>query len=175
MLNGIPSEPIQEVTKHFVLRVYFITISYSIRKTMVLQSVYTNWFIFDSRWIFMVTGTNFRSLSHGEMPKRVGWKVRMTKFYHSCTQTRINKKIFISYDANLLISANAALIREFGSLNQSVTNVIYTNGRIDPWLYTGIQESRDPGTLAMVIDSKRNSFDSSQYVVTNLFNFHRLC
>lgn len=55
----------------------------------------------------------------------------------------------------MLISANAALIREFGSLYQSVTNVIYTNGGIDPWLYTGMLVSRDPRTIAMIIESKK--------------------
>lgn len=53
----------------------------------------------------------------------------------------------------MLISANAALIREVGSFNQTVTNVIYTNGRIDPWLYTGIEHSREPHTTAMTIES----------------------
>lgn len=67
----------------------------------------------------------------------------------------LQKKLFNSYDADLLISANAALIREVGSLNQSVTNVIYTNGGIDSWLYTGILVSREPRTTAMIIDSKR--------------------
>lgn len=62
--------------------------------------------------------------------------------------------IFDSYNEDLLISANAALIREVGSFNQTVTNVIYTNGGIDPWLYTGIVYSREPHTSAMTIESK---------------------
>lgn len=61
---------------------------------------------------------------------------------------------FNSYNSDLLIDANAALIREFGSLNHSVTNVIYTNGAIDPWLHTGILVSQEPSTIAMVIDSE---------------------
>lgn len=65
-----------------------------------------------------------------------------------------SQNVFHSYNADLLISANAGLIREFGSLNQSLTNVIYTNGGIDPWLYTGILASREPRTIVMLIDGK---------------------
>lgn len=73
-------------------------------------------------------------------------------------QKKKPKKLFNSYNADLLIAANAALIREVGSTNQSVTNVIYTNGGIDPWLYNGIVASGEPRTIALIIDSKKFGF-----------------
>ncbi|XP_037033331.1 putative serine protease K12H4.7 [Bradysia coprophila] len=81
---------------------------------------------------------------------------RISVFYH---MEKCQRVLGESYNANLLITANDALIRELGSLNHSVTNVIYTNGGIDPWLGTGIVESQHPSLIAMTIDTYAKSAD----------------
>lgn len=58
------------------------------------------------------------------------------------------------YQAILLTPANIALRTEFGSLDQRISNVIYTNGAIDPWLYNGILVSRDPMATVINIECK---------------------
>lgn len=47
------------------------------------------------------------------------------------------------YQAILLTPSVTALRVEFGSLDQRIANILYTNGEIDPWLYSGMLFTRD--------------------------------
>lgn len=69
--------------------------------------------------------------------------------------------------------ANANIIREFGSVNQSVTNVIYTNGALDLYLNTGMLTTSNPNTVVLTIEGIGNIFiwidqDNKQPFVTTL-------
>lgn len=74
--------------------------------------------------------------------------------------------LFNSYDADLLVAANEALIREFGSTDLRVTNVIFTNGRIDPWLYTGVLYSRDSNTTIITIEGMTIMLTQLKFIIS---------
>lgn len=58
------------------------------------------------------------------------------------------------FDTGLLRLANNGLRQAFGSLNQRVTNVIYTNGQLDPWEGNGIQYTSDRDSIALNIEGE---------------------
>lgn len=62
--------------------------------------------------------------------------------------------IYFRYAAILLTPANIALRTEFGSLDQRITNIIYTNGAIDTWLYNGMLITRDYNATVFNIECK---------------------
>lgn len=68
---------------------------------------------------------------------------------------KLQLHIIYSYNSDPLAIANANLIREFGSLNPSVSNVIYTNGALDPYLNTGILVARDASEVVIIIEGKK--------------------
>lgn len=61
------------------------------------------------------------------------------------------------YDFSALTQANAALAKTYGTTFQSVSRVLYSNGRIDPWFTHGIVYSRDPQTVTVNIDRKSHA------------------
>lgn len=58
------------------------------------------------------------------------------------------------YNFNLLNITNEGLRTAFGSLDQRVTSIIYTNGDIDPWYYHGIVYTHDHNSIVLNIDCK---------------------
>lgn len=58
----------------------------------------------------------------------------------------------------LLQPGVSALRTEFGSLDQSITNIIYTNGELDPWLYTGMLYTSDLEAEVITIPCKSGSY-----------------
>lgn len=120
--------------------------------------MHTTWILFSVSTICMATRTDIYYLPYREVSKSVGRKVSIGT---NSNWKRIHCSLqfsHCSYNADLLIPANAAVIREFGALYQNVSNVIYTNGAIDPWLHTGMQVSLDPNTVVITIDSKNILF-----------------
>lgn len=61
---------------------------------------------------------------------------------------------FYRYVFETLRQANAGLINTFGSLDQRVTNVIYTNGDLDPWFGHGIIYTHDRDSVVFNIERK---------------------
>lgn len=53
----------------------------------------------------------------------------------------------------MLIQANAALLTSYGGLYQRISNVIYTNGDIDPWYFHGIVQAAQSNSFAFNIES----------------------
>lgn len=67
------------------------------------------------------------------------------------------------YNPLAFLVANLALVNEFGSINQHITRVIYTNGDIDPWLYNGLLATSSWN--ATVVTILRNySFNKLLYI-----------
>lgn len=48
---------------------------------------------------------------------------------------------------------------QFGSLDQRITNILYTNGAIDPWLYNGMLSTRDYNATTILIAGVAKSAD----------------
>lgn len=61
---------------------------------------------------------------------------------------------YFSYQPILLQPGVSALRTEFGSLDQRITNIVYTNGALDPWLYTGMTYTFDEGASVITIPRK---------------------
>lgn len=59
-----------------------------------------------------------------------------------------------SYQPILLQPAVTALRTEFGSLDQRITHIVYSNGELDPWLYNGMLFTRDDETEVINIARK---------------------
>lgn len=59
-----------------------------------------------------------------------------------------------SYQPVLLQPAVTALRTEFGSLDQRITHIIYSNGDLDPWLYNGMLFTRDLEAVVINIPRK---------------------
>lgn len=57
------------------------------------------------------------------------------------------------YNPDMLVQANSAVENSYGGFYQRVTNVIYTNGLIDPWFYHGISFAQEP---ALAFNLERN-------------------
>lgn len=58
------------------------------------------------------------------------------------------------YSRGELTPAIIHLINQFGSLRQRITNVVYTNGEIDPWLHNGMMFTRDLNSETIQIPCK---------------------
>lgn len=58
------------------------------------------------------------------------------------------------YRFDQLPRANQALVTRYGSLYQSATRVLYTNGMIDPWFGHGMVYSADAFSLVLNIERK---------------------
>lgn len=56
------------------------------------------------------------------------------------------------FDTGMLRQANNGLRQSLGSLQQRVTNVIYSNGELDPWVANGIQYTSDRDSIAFNIN-----------------------
>lgn len=70
------------------------------------------------------------------------------------------------------MNSMAELELQFGGYNQQVTNIVYTNGFIDPWLYDGIVSTRAVNASVINIDCKTGFFFHSynlQYKLSFLF------
>lgn len=63
------------------------------------------------------------------------------------------------YDQILLHPAVRNLQVQFGSLDQRITNIVYTNGAIDPWLHNGMLFTRDVNATAILIAGSAKSAD----------------
>lgn len=61
---------------------------------------------------------------------------------------------FSSYVFDTIRLANPGLRTIFGSLDQRITNVIYTNGYLDPMMYSGIIYTFDQNSFAHNIERK---------------------
>lgn len=59
-----------------------------------------------------------------------------------------------TYNRAELTPALQHLTAQFGSLQQRITNIIYTNGGIDPWLHNGMLYTRDESAEAFTIPCK---------------------
>lgn len=80
-----------------------------------------------------------------------------------------------SYNSELLAIANANIAREFGALNQSVSNVIYTNGALDLYLNTGMLATRNPNTVVVIIEGGEHIYSIRLYIPLSLiFIYFRL-
>lgn len=55
------------------------------------------------------------------------------------------------YEAIFLQPAVRQLQLQFGSLEQRINNILYTNGAIDPWLHNGILTTNDEDETAQAI------------------------
>lgn len=63
------------------------------------------------------------------------------------------------YQPILLQPAVRNLQVQFGSLEQRITNIVYTNGAIDPWLHNGMLYTRDENAEAILIPGYAKSGD----------------
>lgn len=63
------------------------------------------------------------------------------------------------YQPILMHPAVRNLQVQFGSLNQRITNIVYTNGAIDPWLHNGMLFTRDLNATAILIAGSAKSAD----------------
>ena len=65
------------------------------------------------------------------------------------------KYIFFNrFDFELMNIAKDGLKTTFGSLEQRITNTVYTNGEIDPWFYHGILFTHDHNSTVFNIECK---------------------
>lgn len=60
------------------------------------------------------------------------------------------------YQRSELTFSTFHLIAQFGSLRQRISNVVYTNGAIDPWLHNGMIFTRDLNSEVIQIPCKKN-------------------
>lgn len=79
------------------------------------------------------------------LPNRIEYE-----FYNTLCQDIFGEE----FDTGLLRQANNGLRQSYGSLFQRVTNVIYTNGALDPWVTNGIQYTSDRDSIVLNIDSE---------------------
>lgn len=64
-----------------------------------------------------------------------------------------------NYQPIALQPALRSLTVEFGALDQRITNILYTNGAIDPWLHSGMLYTRDQNATALLIEGYSKSAD----------------
>lgn len=54
-----------------------------------------------------------------------------------------------------MVTAVNAMVLHFGSFAQRLTNVVYTNGEIDPWFLNGMLETNDLNATIINIPCKK--------------------
>lgn len=76
--------------------------------------------------------------------------------------------LIFRYNFNALQRSNEALKKNYGALGLSVSHVIYTNGRLDPWNAHGILYSNDPQNVVLNIEGTQTRATHHSFECLNL-------
>lgn len=63
----------------------------------------------------------------------------------------------IRFDFGGVRWANRGMLNSFGSLDQRITNMLYTNGELDPFIGNGLSYTFEAGSAAYNIASKMHA------------------